>query len=119
MAEKLAAANGVGGKDEAASNGKPQANGESKDGKARDDKTAARHFPEGAEQYGCWFLPAVGSGIWVRTGRRTLGFATRAAARAESWKIGLSSHHPEWWDDASSRNWQLFGNPFDSCLWLS
>ena len=28
----------------------------------------------------------------------------------------LSSHHPECWDDVSSRKWQLSGNPFDLSL---
>lgn len=37
-------------------------------------------FPEGAASYGCWFLLAVGSGIYVHTGPRTLSFATTPSA---------------------------------------
>lgn len=41
-----------------------------------DPRTHAPLFPEGSSSYGCWFLAARGSGIFVRVGR-TLGFETK------------------------------------------
>ena len=37
-------------------------------------------FPEGAASYGCWFLRAVGSGVFVHTGARTLVYPSTARA---------------------------------------
>ena len=35
--------------------------------------------PEGMREYGCWFLPAAGSGVWLHVGR-TVAFANREQA---------------------------------------
>ena len=50
----------------------------------------AEMFPEGARGYGCWLVPAVGSGVFVNLGR-TAAFASRRAAKLAGLRFSARS----------------------------
>ena len=57
-----------------------------------------RLFPEGASQYGCWFLPARGAGLFVNVGR----VGTQRTFRSASRKYRRFMRNSYAWDDMGS-----------------
>ena len=50
----------------------------------------AEMFPEGSRGYGCWLVPAIGSGVFVNVGR-TAAFSSRREARLAGLRFSVRS----------------------------